>query len=271
MSTAGFSPTNDILQRLEEADRTLPAQQPQYFGTSRRDLATDVYTSFRNQGFSHKQAVALTAEINRENSFNPNTLFGTHVDPHNRAKNVGMLSWQGPRADAFMKFMGEQGMLDGDGRIKQTPEALNAQAMFLRMEMETRPEYQKTRDMFLNNPDVDYDTAHSVLGDNYIRWRRTDPKYSGSGYDRINEAYSLLGGQIEGGRTPALGEKQAAGPQTLGERLMAGLEDLPDALQYLELPDSGSQLRPGAPPPINRGRQNTGSQALQRLGIRSLA
>lgn len=65
----------------------------------------------------------------------------------------------------------------------------------------------------------------------------------------------------------ALGEAS----QTFGERLMAGFEDLPEAFQYLQLMDNSSTMRVPAPPPINRGRQNTGAQALQRMGIRGLA
>ena len=40
-----------------------------------------VYKAYRNAGLSHNQAMAITAEVGRENSFNPNTLFGTHPDP----------------------------------------------------------------------------------------------------------------------------------------------------------------------------------------------
>ena len=41
-----------------------------------RDVATDVYTAFRNSGYSDAQAQALTAEINRENSMQQKYLFG---------------------------------------------------------------------------------------------------------------------------------------------------------------------------------------------------
>jgi hypothetical protein len=284
------------------------AQRPSDLaGLSRQGLAGQVYTAFLDVGFSEAQARALTAEINRENSMRPNLMFGTHSDPHNRARNVGMLSWQGDRARNLMSFLGQQGMLDEQGQIRRTPEALRAQALFLRQEMETRPEYARTRDMFLSNPNVDYDTAHTVLGDNFIRWRRTDPRYRDSGYRRIEEGYSLLGGDTPPSRAgssssaaaleafpsspdfqarlaadpenpnfvgppPSTEPATAEAPRTFFERLSAGLEDLPEALRYLELQDNSSRMRVPSPGPmLNRGKQNSGAQALRRMGIGSLA
>ena len=188
----------------------------------RRKYANMVYNAFLEEGFSPSQARALTAEINRENSFNPRYLFGSHADPHNRATNVGILSWQGSRATNAMNFLRERGVVGGDGRIMQTPEAIRAQAAFLRHEMETIPAYARTRERFLANPDVDYDTAHTVLGDNFIRWRRTDPVYRDSGYGRINEGYRLVD-QGKAKAQPAAPapeappqKKPAAAPQTWG-------------------------------------------------------
>jgi hypothetical protein len=61
-------------------------------------------------------------------------------------------------------------------------------------------------------------------------------------------------------------------PQTFGERFMAGLDDLPEALQYLELADNSNRMRAPAGPGIYRPRRgDVGSQALKRLGLGSLA
>jgi hypothetical protein len=161
--------------------------------SDRRTAASQVYQAFLGADFSPAQARALTAEINRENSMRPDLLFGSHSDPHNRATNVGMLSWQGTRATRLMDFLRERGQLDERGQIRRTPEALQAQAQYLRWEMENDSSYARTRREFLGNPEIDYDTAHTVLGDNFIRWRRTDPRYRNSGYGRIDEGYRLLG------------------------------------------------------------------------------
>lgn len=166
-----------------------------YLDMSTRDMATDIYSAFRGSGFSDAQSQALTAEINRENNLRPQYLFGTHPDPANNATNVGMLSWQGDRAPAVMAFMRDRGVLDSSGGIIPGREALQAQTDFIRQEMETDPSYNRTREKFLGNPDIEPSEAARVLGDNYIRWRRTDPEYAGSGRARIEEGYALLRGE----------------------------------------------------------------------------
>ena len=158
----------------------------------RAKSARMVFDSFKAAGFSDAQARALTAEINRENVFNPVHLFGTHTDAANRATNVGMLSWQGDRADRLMSFMADRGLIDPAGRIVPGQDALNAQAEYLRWEMENDPSYARTRETFLSNPEIDPETAHDILGKNFIRWRIDDPKYRGSGFDRISEGYDIL-------------------------------------------------------------------------------
>ncbi len=168
----------------------------------RAKTAKMVFDSFKAAGFSDAQAKALTAEINREGSFNPAYLYGSHTDAANKATNVGMLSWQGDRADRLMSFMADRGLIDPAGRIVPGQEALNAQAMYLRDEMENDPSYARTRETFLGNPNIDPDAAHDILGKNFIRWRIDDPKYRGSGFDRISEGYDILNmaqGFAEGG------------------------------------------------------------------------
>jgi hypothetical protein len=168
----------------------------------RAKAAKMVFDSFKAAGFSDAQAKALTAEINREGSFNPAYLYGSHTDASNRATNVGMLSWQGDRAPRLMSFMADRGLIDPAGRIAPGQDALNAQAEYLRWEMENDPSYAKTRETFLANPEIDQETAHNILGKNFIRWRIDDPKYRGSGFDRISEGYDLLNsaqGFAEGG------------------------------------------------------------------------
>jgi hypothetical protein len=168
----------------------------------RAKTAKMVFDSFKAAGFSDAQAKALTAEINREGSFNPAYLYGSHTDAANKATNVGMLSWQGDRADRLMSFMADRGLIDPAGRIVPGQEALNAQAMYLRDEMENDPIYSRTRETFLGNPNIDPDAAHDILGKNFIRWRIDDPKYRGSGFDRISEGYDILNmaqGFAEGG------------------------------------------------------------------------
>lgn len=190
-----------------EIDKAIPAYKPTIQSTannvrpqfeselSRQEAnALSVYTAFTNAGFSDAQARALTAEVNRENSFQDKYLYGTHSDPKNKATNIGMISWQGSRNDALMDWMRDRDLIDPDNpnRLKPGQATLDAQAEFVRHEMETIPDYNRTKEQFLSNPDIDPQTAAEVLGDNYIRWRRTDPEYSANGYASLTSGYNTL-------------------------------------------------------------------------------
>jgi len=188
-----------------EIDKAIPAYKPAIQSTAnnvrpqfeseltRQEAnALGVYNAFTNAGFSDAQAKALTAEVNRENSFQDRYLYGTHSDPYNRATNAGMISWQGPRHDSFMNYMRDAGRVDDSGSLIPGQETLDAQAKFVRYEMENVPDYSRTANEFLANPDIDPNTAAEVLGDNYIRWRRTDPAYSAAGYANLSSGYATL-------------------------------------------------------------------------------
>ena len=73
--------------------------------SNRDDLIKATYAAFRNAGFSDSAAKAWVGEIGRENSFRPDKMFGRHIDPKNKAENMGIISWQGPRSkDLFEKM-----------------------------------------------------------------------------------------------------------------------------------------------------------------------
>jgi hypothetical protein len=216
----------------------------------RAKSARMVFDSFKAAGFSDAQARALTAEINRENVFNPVHLFGTHTDAANRATNVGMLSWQGDRADRLMSFMADRGLIDPAGRIVPGQDALNAQAEYLRWEMENDPSYARTRETFLSNPEIDPETAHDILGKNFIRWRIDDPKYRGSGFDRISEGYDILNmaqGYKEGGKV----EK----------------DELAEAERLRDLQFMAEERNPNAVPAVKPGMLDLPGGVVDRLAL----
>lgn len=145
-----------------------------------------VYDGYRSAGFSDKQARALTAEVGRENGYNPDIMFGTHVDPHNKKVNLGMLSMQGSRGTGLYNHMKSRGLIDKDGKMIHSQESINAMAEYTRKEMETNPDYSKTKKEFLDNPNIDPEQAAGVLGRNYIRWRMDDPRYASHNIKRQN-------------------------------------------------------------------------------------
>lgn len=129
-----------------------------------------VYQAFLNAGLSPQQARAITAEVGRENDFAPQYLFGRHVDAANRKVNLGFLSWQGSRGTNLDKRLKSKGLVDGSGDIARNQQALDEMAKFAIEEIRTTPAYSRTKKLFLDNPNVDYQTAQEVLGKNFIRW-----------------------------------------------------------------------------------------------------
>ena len=146
------------------------------------NYAQQIYASLREHGLSAQQARIMTAEIGRENSFNPDFLFGSHTDPKNGATNVGLISWQGIRAKKLIAELTAKGLYK-NGKITRSKASLDEMVKYMLSEISYNPAYSKTKKEFLDNPNVAYDKGHKILGDNYIIWRQDDPKYK-SGHDR---------------------------------------------------------------------------------------
>lgn len=165
-------------------------------------LQKQVYQAYLDAGLSPSQARIITAEVGRENSFNPNTVFGVHSDPKNKALNLGMLSWQGSRAKSLYNYMHSKGLIQ-NGSMVRNQAALNEMARFSVNEMRNNKSYAQTAKTFLSNPNIDYQTGAAVLGKNYIRWRYDDPKYK-SGHQNRDHFYRAMSGSVQ---------QQAAQPQ----------------------------------------------------------
>lgn len=190
-----------------------------------------VYKAYRNAGLSHNQAMAITAEVGRENSFNPSILFGTHTDPAaskngNIIRNVGMLSWNQGRDAQVLNYMRNVGVL---GQRSQAN--LNAQAAFSVREMLTG--YKGKLRNFLNNPNGSPEQFAQELGRNYIVWAYGQNTIRGKGGGRVpfnwqkhdarrrNYLSSLAGMLGDKSYTPQSGGQVA--PQGIGRFNVADL------------------------------------------------
>lgn len=158
-----------------------------------------VLQALKNAGLSDNQARILGAEIGRENAFEDKWLWGYHKDPKNGAVNIGIISWQGGRGRKVEKVLRDAGLIQ-NGKIVKGQASLDVMAKYLVNEIRTDPDYNQTRKVFLDNPNVDYHTATRVLGKNFIRWRYDDPKYA-SGHKNRDSFYKKLGGIV-----PSAGE-----------------------------------------------------------------
>ncbi|MEN8390205.1 phage tail tip lysozyme [Acinetobacter indicus] len=155
-------------------------------------LQQNVMKAFMKAGLSENQARIMTAEVGRENSFDPSVVFGVHSDDKNKKTNVGLLSWQNGREAPLLARLKSKGLYE-NGQIKPGQATLDEMAKYAVHEINTKPEYAATKKTFLSNPDIDYDTATRVLGTNYIRWRYNDPEYK-SGHKNRDDFYRQLGG-----------------------------------------------------------------------------
>lgn len=189
------SPPSLTDQILKEAGVQRPGgKDARVSGTGNLDgkfrIQKMVYDGFTSAGFSHKQAMALTAEVGRENGYRAKFMFGVHSDPANAATNLGMLSMQGPRLTALKEHLAIEGRIGPDGSLIQDQETINSMARFYKKEMQTTENSAKTQE-FLANPDIDRDRAGYLLGTGYIRWRYDDPRYA-SHHEYRNQYYSEI-------------------------------------------------------------------------------
>ena len=163
---------------------------------SQKEWQMCVYKAFKAAAFSEQQSRILTAEIGRENSYNPKYLFAGHADPH-KGSNLGMLSWQGTRKPKLVSFLKSFKVLDRSNNMVPGQEALNAQAQFIMWEMKNT--HKGVGAEFLSQPNIDYAKGAYMIGKRYILWRIDDPAYSSKGIKNRDGFYNMLLKQLEGG------------------------------------------------------------------------
>lgn len=139
-------------------------------GKNTTEKQVSIYNSMRKAGFSKNQAIALTASVGRENDYNDNNLFGTHYDAANGAKNMGMISWQGDRQKKLQQFMSKRGLIDKSGNIIKGQASLDAQAEFMKWEIDNDPKYIQVKDYLAKNPNASREDLARVFGKGYVKW-----------------------------------------------------------------------------------------------------
>lgn len=129
-----------------------------------------VFKAFLDSGFTMSQAMALTAEVGRENEYNPDTMFGTHSDAGNSKQNLGFFSWQGDRKEKLVNYLKSKNLLDETGHMLKNQGSLKAMAEFARSEIYGIKRYSKTKELFESSPNADPENYAKTLGKNYIVW-----------------------------------------------------------------------------------------------------
>ncbi|EXF00231.1 MULTISPECIES: tape measure protein [Acinetobacter calcoaceticus/baumannii complex] len=128
-----------------------------------------VYQAFRNAGLGDKQARVMTAQVGRETDFRNEAMFGSHKDANNGYTNTGFLSWQKSRSTKLMQSLQGQGVLDKNGKIQQTQDALDAMAKHAVQEAMTDKSYSKSKAALLND-DLDYRSLERTVAKNLVGW-----------------------------------------------------------------------------------------------------
>lgn len=171
--------TRSKQEQTKELERQQKLQEKQAVALAGNNEQTRnmlrVYQAFRNTGLGDKQARVMTAQVGRENDFNNASMFGSHGDFNNGFTNTGFFSWQKGRSANLMKFLQGQGVLDKNGKIQQTQDALDAMAKYAMQEVTTVKSYSKTKNA-LTDDNLSYRDLEKIIGKNFVGW-----DYNGNG------------------------------------------------------------------------------------------
>lgn len=148
-------------------------------------LVVGAYNAFVKAGFSRNQALALTAEIGRENDFSPRTMFGNHQDLNKKVSgtNLGFFSWNGSRKTNLIRHLESEGL---SSNMPRTQQSLDSMARFVKKESKLYG--QKRHPLvyaFFNNPNINPEEAAKSMGGTrgYIGWAYGQDTVSGERFD----------------------------------------------------------------------------------------
>jgi hypothetical protein len=157
---------DDILKTIDDALGYQPPTTGRKYQSL--DVPSIVDDELGNLGYSDNARLAILGNLGRENSWNPNTIFGGHVDPKNGARNRGIISWQGDRQQNLDNYIKSNG-----GNWWPTEDNLRLQARFLDQELRSKYPYVYKQ---LTDPNAALPKVSRSLR-NYINYS-TDPQYN---------------------------------------------------------------------------------------------
>ncbi|MBF7685961.1 tape measure protein [Acinetobacter sp. B10A] len=172
-----FNLQEDLKNQQEDNSKAIKEQTKEKERQLALDLSANeqlargyqIYQAFLKAGLGKNQALAMAAQVGRENDFNDKYLFGSHIDANNKKTNVGMFSYQGDRATDLIRELRSKDLLNDDGTIKNNQSAIDAQAKFAVREITTNKSYQRTKNA-LTNDSLSQSELSKVIGTNYVRW-----------------------------------------------------------------------------------------------------
>lgn len=225
-----------------------------------------VYRAFRNGGLSHNQALALTAEVGRENGFQAKYIFGGHIDPAGAKgggtiQNTGFLSWNGNRGANLRNYLSQAGVW-GRGGMARTQEALDAQARFAIQEM--KGAYKGKLQHFWANPNADPDSFAPELGQNYIVWAYGQNSIRGKSGGRVAFDWKAHDNRRRGYLTDLANAVGGGGNYKPSAPMQAQTPYKPKMMSLDELRQSFKSPMPFATQPIQQAQRQAVQQAKQQ-------
>lgn len=116
---------------------------------------------FAKLGYGDTARLSILGDVGRENNWNRNVIFGGHDDPKNKARNRGIISWQGDRRKRLDEHLKKEGVLGrGDD------DELRGMARFMDKELQS-PEFAPIRNKLLNARST-YDASEALR--KYIKY-----------------------------------------------------------------------------------------------------
>lgn len=218
-----------LLGNDEAKEAYMTNENPTITG-SKKTKMLGVYSAMTKAGFSPAQARAMTAEVGRENDYQDQFLYGTHTDAANKATNIGMISWQGDRAEKLRTRLEAKGLMK-NGKMVRSQEALDAQAEFMMEELKSG-QYSGVGD-FLEDKDVRAQKAAKQLGKGYVKWAYgQDVLRSGEAFDwQKHDAKRATYAEEIRAMTASNKENQPANSQPVQERKPSNVNLAPPVAQ----------------------------------------
>ena len=114
----------------ENSGSTVPTQST-FKKAGDETVARVLDDEFSILGYSDQARLSILGDVGRENNWNRNIIFKGHSDPKNRARNRGIISWQGTRRKKLDSYLKQQGLLG-----RRDDSELRGMARFMHSELQ---------------------------------------------------------------------------------------------------------------------------------------
>ena len=134
-STAAFGQSDlTNIGKTEDMKESLTVADPSRFDVKEADdevVARVLDNEFAQLGYSDSARLSILGDVGRENNWNRDIIFKGHSDPKNRARNRGIISWQGSRRKKLDSYLKQQGVLG-----RRDDSELRGMARFMHSELQ---------------------------------------------------------------------------------------------------------------------------------------